>query len=176
MPAALCDDVIPAWEQFRSRLRIYGKALDSLDGPATAQQLLQAEADVGFALPSSLRDLLSLSNGQASGTPGLFKSLSGWDRYLRHLFLGAAGIADAYRALVADEPCRRLLGEEEIPFAVHGHASSGYVCSVHRGTGAVSLLKTVAHDWTLPDDWQIERKAWAPSLAAFLLDQVALYR
>jgi hypothetical protein len=176
MDSGVSEEIGPAWERFRSRLKIYGKGLAMLQGPAPAEDVGRAEAELGFPLPGALRDILAINNGQVQDSPGVFKSLSGWDVYRRHMFLDAAAVAGAYLELVGDESCRRLLGEDEIPFGVNGTARFGAILSIHRVTGAVSLLRNDSLDWTLPEDWVIVRKPWAPTLASFLDDQVSSYR
>ena len=169
-------DLAAAWERFCGRLRIYGKTLESLNGPCSSAEMQAAEARLGFALPGPLRHLLTLNNGQRAGTVGIFKSLSGWDIYKRHVFLSAEAVAGAYHDFVQDELLATEFGVEEIPFAVAGKAACGSLCSVQAQTGAISLINTEVHDWTLPDEWQVVRKRWAPTLSLFLDDQTAQYR
>jgi hypothetical protein len=170
------DAIASPWERFCGRLRIYGKALESLNGPCSSDEMQAAEARLGIALPGPLRHLLTLNNGQRAGTVGIFKSLSGWDVYQRHVFLSAEAVAGAYHDFVQDELLATQFGVEEIPFAVAGKADCGSLCSVQAQTGAVSLIDTEVHDWTLPDEWQLVRRRWAPTLSLFLDDQTAQYR
>lgn len=170
------EDLIGAWTELASVLKGYGMAF-LLNGPCPSEVIRNAERKLGFELPPALATLLKLSDGQTPDSTGLFKSVSGWDVYLRHRFLGAEGLAVAYRKFVKNGDLLELFGDQEIPFAVVGTPDNyREVFSVNRETGEVSLVETQIIDPLLPPDWQIARHRRAGSLAEFLRDQVSQYR
>jgi hypothetical protein len=170
------DDLISAWEHFTGVLKCYGNAYSSLNEPCSSERIRQAERDLGFELPEPLVRLLELSNGQKPDTDGIFKSVSGWNRYRRQIFLDVESIVAVYRHYVEDE----LLVKQfpgEIPFAAE-HRSTCWdeVFTIHRETRKVSLIWTSAPDPTLPPDWQFNRFGRGEDLAGFLRLQGMLYR
>jgi hypothetical protein len=170
------EDLIAAWAEFARVLNGYGKT-SSLNGPCPPEAIRNAERKLGFELPPALATLLKLSDGQTPDSTGLFKSVSGWDVYLRHRFLGAEGLAVAYRKFVKNGALLELFGDQEIPFAVVGTPDNyREVFSVNRETGEVSLVETQIINPLLPWDWQIFRRPRAGSLAEFLRGQVGMYR
>lgn len=166
------EDLILAWEDFRGVLKLYGKALSTLNAPCPPGTLRDVERDLRFELPESLAALLKLNNGQTPGSAGIFKSVSGWDVYCRNTFLDAEGIAIAYKAFVQDEDLLAQFGDQEIPFA----ASDREIFSVHRENGTVGLIWTEVSDPFLPPEWQLWRFDRGKNLAEFFRRQVVLYR
>jgi hypothetical protein len=170
------EDLIAAWTEFATVLKGYGKD-SSLNEPCPPEAIRNAERELGFELPPALATLLKLSDGQTPDSTGLFKSVSGWDVYLRHSFLGAEGLAVAYRNFVENEYLLEVFGDQELPFAVVGTPDDyREVFSVNRETGEVSLIETQIIDPRLPPEWQLTRHPRAESLAKFLRDQTILYR
>lgn len=166
-----------AWQDFTGVLKIYGNALASLNPPCPPNPIRDAESALGFALPNSLAELLKLNNGQKLDSPGIFKSISGWDVYRRSVFLDAESVVIAYRAFVGDEGLLKVFGDKEIPFAVAGSPSSyDEMFSVNRDDGRVSLLWTGAGDPFLPFDWRVARYKRGNDLAEFIRAQAALFR
>jgi cell wall assembly regulator SMI1 len=169
------EDLTSAWEQFTAELKCYSRAFSSLNRPCSAERIRQAERDLGFELPQPLVRLLELSNGQQPDTVSIFKSVSGWDAYHRHIFLDAESLVAVCRSFVENE----ILGKEfpgEVPFASESRSSCwGEVFTIHRETGNVSLIWTT-YDPLLPPDWQLNRFGRGETLADFLRRQVVLYR
>jgi len=170
------EDLASAWEQFTGVLKRYSKAFASLNEPCPSEKIRQAERDLGFELPELLVRLLELSDGQKPDTPGIFKSISGWDRYRRHIFLDVDSIVAVYRHYVEDE---QLMAQfpGEVPFAAEKRSSCwDEVFAIHRETRKVSLIWTSAADPTLPPEWQFHLFGRGETLADFLRWQVTLYR
>jgi hypothetical protein len=168
-------DLTFAWEELLGALKRYPKALPSLNPPCPDETIRDVERDLGFTLPAPLVALLKLNNGQILEAAGIFKSVSGWDAYFRHVFLDAESVAIAYRALIRDENLVEEFGLHEIPFAVEGrpdHYKEMY--SIHSKTQKVSLLWTF-YDPTLPASWGTQKLPRGEDLAEFLGRQVALY-
>lgn len=170
------EDLVAAWEQFKGHLKLYTIASSSLNEPCSSERIRQAERDLGFELPESLVRLLELSDGQKPDTPGIFKSVSGWDRYRRQMFLDVESVVAVYRHYVEDE----LLAAQfpgEVPFASEKRSSCwDEVFTIHRETQKVSLIWTTAHDPFSPPEWQFHRFGRGEDLADFLRFQVKLYR
>lgn len=157
-------------------LRVYPSGLTSLNAPCTPPDRAHAEMALGFALPAPLQTLLDLNNGQQPNSEGLFKSVSGWDVYRRHVFLDALGIARAYQTFVADAVLLDEFGRDEIPFALCKHLTAyDEVFTIHRHTLAVSLIWTEYIDPYNPPEWQVRKFARAETLCDFILLQHHLY-
>src|SRR5437764_6140975 len=114
------QDLIAAWEELRGVLKLYPKALASLNPPCPADTIRKVEHDLTFDLPEPLRTLLKWNNGQTPDSTGIFKSVSGWNVYRRHTFLDAESVAIAYEAFLRDENLLEEFGDQEIPFSVEG--------------------------------------------------------
>jgi hypothetical protein len=120
--------------------------------------------------------LLELSDGQKPDTPGIFKSVSGWDRYRRQIFLDVESIVAVYRHFAEDELLMASF-PGEVPFAAEKRSSCwDEVFTIHRETQKVSLVWKSAPDPFLPPDWQLSRFGRGEDLADFLRFQVKLYR
>ena len=168
-------DLIAAWEELRGVLKLYSKALASLNPPCPADTIRKVEQNLTFDLPEPLRTLLKLNNGQTPDSPGIFKSISGWNLYSRHTFLDAESVIVAYKAFLRDENLREEFGDQEIPFSVAGKPNHyKEIFSIHRQTGKVSLIWTL-YDPLLPSFWQTSRLARGNNLSEFLRRQIDLY-
>lgn len=173
--------IAESWEQFRQVLKMYGEVSLVLNPPCSAEQIHEAETRLGFELPSSLKALLAINNGQCVDSnrinQGVFKSVSGWDVYERHIFLGIRDIETAYRTFIEDSVLRSEFGVSEIPFAVAGSPTRyREALCIHRSTGVVSLIWTEHDDPFSPAKWQVEKFTRAESLAGFIQKQIELYR
>jgi cell wall assembly regulator SMI1 len=170
------EDLTSAWERFTKVLKCYGDAFASLNEPCPSGRIRQAERELGFELPEPLVRLLELSDGQKPDTDGVFKSVSGWNRYRRHVFLDVESVVAVYRHYAEDED---LVKEypDEVPFASESRSSCwGEVFAIHRETLKVSLIWTTAGDPFLPPEWQFSRFGRGEDLAEFLRFQGMLYR
>lgn len=179
MQENMASDVAEAWKQFQKVLELYSAHV-VLNPPCSAEQIREVEARLGFKFPASLEALLAINNGQrANGNEvkkGIFKSISGWDAYERHIFLGICDIEAAYRTFIDDSVLRSEFGDSEIPFAVAGNPT-GYreAFCINRSTGVVSLLWTDYPDPHHPAEWQVQKFTRAKSLAEFIQKQIELY-
>ncbi|MDW8319453.1 MAG: SMI1/KNR4 family protein [Anaerolineae bacterium] len=176
----MAADLAEAWEQFRQALELYGEASRVLNPPCSTEQVHEVETRLGFELPPSLKALLAINNGQRIDNErnkrGIFKSVSGWDVYERHVFLGIRDIETAYRTFIDDTILRSEFGVEEIPFAVAGNPTRyKEAFCINRSTGVVSLIWTDYVDPFSPADWQVKKCTRARSLAEFVQKQVELY-
>ncbi|HXO20122.1 MAG TPA: SMI1/KNR4 family protein [Thermoanaerobaculia bacterium] len=176
LPPGRSEDLQLAWEGFRHVLGLYGKNLESLNEGCSAAAIAEVEAGLGIQLPPSLVQLLQLANGQKKDTPGIFKSVSGWDVYCRHAFLDLEGIAAAYRRFVEYELLLTEFGPSEVPFTadqVKGLHSEAFTVDLR--DGRVSLIWTEAADPWLPPEWQVLRFTRGANLAEFLRVQTWMY-
>jgi len=179
-------NLVETWEQYKSVLKLYGNALALLNPPCSTLQLSKAEKRLHFALPPSLKTLLALNNGQQlvdQATPqGIFKSVSGWDVYERHVFVGLEGICEAYESFISDKVLVEEFGVREIPFAIAvspvpfrpTHYQEAFC--INSATGIVSLIWTQHVDPLNPPEWQVAKFRRAESLAEFIGKQIELYR
>lgn len=175
------EPMVEAWEQFKGALECYGNALSLLKPPCSVEHIQKAESRFNLGLPNTLKKLLTLNNGQLvddrGAKSGLFKSVSGWDVYERHIFLDIEGIETAYKTFIDDKLLTDEFGLNEIPFAVAGspkHYREAFCinCSTH----AVSLIRTEVFDPFSPPEWQVWKFNRAETLMEFIEKQIELYR
>ncbi|QZZ20443.1 SMI1/KNR4 family protein [Leptothermofonsia sichuanensis E412] len=177
----MVPDIAESWEQFQQVLELYGEVHLILNPPCSTEQIHALETRLGFELPSSLKVLLAINNGQRvhnnGAKKGIFKSVSGWDVYERHTFLGIQDIETAYRTFIDDSVLRSEFGVSEIPFAVAG-SPTGYreAFCLNRSTDVVSLIWTEHADPFNPAEWQVGKFTRAESLAEFIQKQIEFYR
>jgi hypothetical protein len=174
-------DLDEAWEEFRGVLKHYDRAYSLLNPPCPAGRIQGFENKFGFKLPESLAAFLAIHNGQQPGGEGsqngIFKSISGWNGYERHLFLGIEDIETAYAAFIQDEVLLAEFGQDEIPFTAAGTPSHfRELFCLNAASGAVSLIWTQYVDPFNPPEWQVQQFPRAESLARFIEKQVELYR
>ena len=174
-------DLIELWEQFKGVLERYGNARSLLNPPCSAERILQVENKFNFELPGPLKTLLALNNGQQVGNEGskngIFKSISGWDVYERHVFLGIEELETAYETFMNDNVLTAEFGINEIPFAVAGNSTSyREAFCINALTGKVSLIWTQYIDPFNPPEWQVQKFMRAESLMKFIEKQIDLYR
>ncbi len=134
------EDLAQAWEQFTGALKAYPKVYSALNEPCSSERIRQAERELGFELPEPLVRLLELSDGQKPDTPGIFKSVSGWDRYRRHVLLDVESVVAVYRHYVEDE---QLMAQfpGEVPFTAE-HRSTFHAAA--RSPGSAPRLPRAA--------------------------------
>jgi hypothetical protein len=173
--------LVQAWEQYKSILKAYGGADALLNPPCSAQQVGEVETRLSFALPLSLRALLTLNNGQRLDeqgmAKGIFKSVSGWDVYQRQVYLGIQEIEAAYKAFVDDNVLIAEFGAGQIPFAVAGsptHYTEAFC--IDFSTETVNLIWTQHVDPFNPPEWQVHKFRRAESLTEFVQRQIELYQ
>lgn len=177
----MATDIVETWIQFRQVLKLYGEKHLILNTPCSTEQIREVETRLGFELPSSLKMLLVINNGQRVNDDevktGIFKSISGWDVYERHIFLSISDIEIAYRTFIEDSVLRSEFGISEIPFAVAGSPTRyREAFCINRSTGVVSLIWTEYADPFIPAEWQVRKFTRAESLAEFIQKQIELYR
>ncbi|MCX7852286.1 MAG: SMI1/KNR4 family protein [Caldilineales bacterium] len=176
----MAADLAEAWERFRQALKLYGEACWVLNPPCSTEEVHEVETRLGFELPPSLKALLAINNGQRIDNDrikmGIFKSVSGWDVYERHVFLGIRDIEIAYRTFIDNTVLRSEFGVNEIPFAIAGNPTSyKEAFCINRSTGVVSLIWTDHVDLFNPAEWQVKKFTRARSLAEFVQKQIELY-
>lgn len=178
-------NLVETWEQFRSVLNLYSNIETLLNPPCSPAQMSEAEGRLNFTLPQPLKTLLALNNGQRvddkKTVKGIFKSLSGWDVYERHVFLGLDEIGQAYKAFVDDQVLVAEFGTSEIPFAIavfpvpFKQTPYKEAFCINSSTGLVSLIWTQHIDPMNPSEWQVARFRRAASLAEFIEKQIVFY-
>ncbi len=181
----MTTDVAAAWDGFRDTLEMYGDAVTLLNPPCSVAELAIFEQRFNLALPPALTALLALNNGQRiderGAEAGLFKSLSGWNVYERHVFLSIQEIAIAYQTFISDEVLVAEFGRNEIPFAVatgrKTYSPKNYkeAFCINSLTGAVSLIWTQYFDPLNPPEWQVQKFKRAESLSEFIEKQTGQY-
>jgi hypothetical protein len=181
----MTTDIVKAWEQFTGALKMYNAHL-LLNPPCATEQILEVDKIIDVDFPSSLKSLLLLNNGQRMDDEGIkkgiFKSVSGWDVYLRHIFLSLEEIKKAYKSFIDDEVLLEEFGANEIPFAIavspvaYSHMQYREAFCINSSTGIVSLIWTQYIDPMNPPEWQVWKFKRAESLTEFIEKQTELYR
>jgi len=177
----MTTDIIEIWEQFRGVLKLYGDAFLLLNPPCSHSQIHEFEKLYNLPLPDMLQTLLGLNNGQIinqeGSKKGVFKSISGWNTYERHVFLSITEIKTAYETFIGDQVLLTEFGDREIPFAVAG-APSRYreAFCIDQLTGKVSLIWTQYVDPLNPPEWQVQKFKRGDSVTQFIEKQIELYR
>jgi hypothetical protein len=181
----MSTDIVKAWEQFTHVLKIYNAHL-LLNPPYTAEQFQEVDRNFNFDFPSPLKSLLALNDGQRIDDEGIkkgvFKSVSGWNVYERHIFLSLEEIKKAYKSFIGDEVLVEEFGTNEIPFAIavspvpYSHIQYKEAFCINSSTGAISLIWTQYIDPMNPPEWQVAKFRRAESLIEFIEKQTELYR
>jgi hypothetical protein len=176
----MTTDLVETWGQFSEVLKRYGKAYSLLNLPYSVEQIQAVEKKFNFELPGTLKSLLALNNGQQVGDEdnksGIFKSVSGWNVYERHVFLGIEAIKTAYATFIQDPILVAEFGANEIPFAVAGSPTQfREAFCIHAKTGKVSLIWTQYVDPFNPPEWQVQKFKRGESLIQFIEKQIELY-
>ena len=176
----MITDLTQTWTHFQEVIKRYGKASSLLNPPCAPSSLSEFDDRFPIRLPELLKTLLAINNGQEvtgeGRKNGIFKSVSGWDVYKRHVFLTIEGIETAYKVFIEDTVLLAEFGGSEIPFAVAGIPGqySEAFC-IDALTGAVSLIWTEISDPFNPPEWQVQKFHRADSLQAFIEQQIELY-
>lgn len=181
----MTTDLVAAWNGFRDTLEMYGDAVTLLNPPCSVDEIVAVEHICNVTLPPALQALLALNNGQRiderGAEAGLFKSLSGWNVYERHVFLSIQEIPIAYQTFMNDEVLAAEFGRNEIPFAVatgrKTYSPKDYreAFCINSLTGAVSLIWTQYYDPMNPPEWQVQKFKRAKSLTEFIEKQTGQY-
>jgi hypothetical protein len=170
------ENVATSWQEFKNVLRLYGNAASCLNLPCPSDKIAAVELALGMKLPLDLVEILKLNDGQTLERKGIFKSVSGWDLYRRHIFLDIDSIAIAYETFIQDNVLLQEFGDKEIPFAVSNQLSSyDEVFSINRDTQRVSLIWTQYIDPFNPPEWQVGKFVRGENLVEFLKQQSKFY-
>jgi hypothetical protein len=180
----MSTDLVNAWERFTHVLKIYNAHL-LLNPPCTAEHIQEVDRKFNFDFPSPLKSLLALNDGQQIDDEGIkkgvFKSVSGWNVYQRHVFLSGEEIRKAYESFINDEALVEEFGKKEIPFAIapspipYSQIQYREAFCVNSSTGIVSLIWTQHIDPMDPPEWQIAKFKRAESLTEFIEKQIEYY-
>jgi hypothetical protein len=172
----MTDQPAESWRRFVDTLKYFCDTVSFLNPPCPEETLRAVEQRLGFSLPSPLAEVLRINNGQAFDRPGIFKAVSHWNLYNRHVFLDAESIATAYETFARDELLMAEGWAGEIPFALAGKPEYlKEVFSIQRSDGKVSLIWTAIYDPWMPEDWQVSKLKRGDDLSDFLAKQIGLY-
>jgi hypothetical protein len=181
----MSTNIVETWERFTHALKIYNAHL-LLNPPCAAEQIQEVDKEFALDFPSPLKSLLALNDGQRIDDEGvkkgIFKSVSGWNVYERHIFLSCEEIKKAYKSFIDDEILVEEFGTNEIPFAIavspipYSHIQYKEAFCINSSTGAISLIWTQYIDVMNPPEWQVAKFRRADSLIEFIERQIELYR
>ncbi len=127
-----------------------------------------------FELKEEFKELYYFSNGQNVSEKGVFKAVSGYDKYSRLIFLPVEKVRALHNKLM-DDMYESIFEKDLIPFAsehIDGHDDT--YC-YHNLTGEVYLLWILAADLFNPIEWELYKVKYSNSLSEFFDKQNELY-
>jgi cell wall assembly regulator SMI1 len=74
------------WNEFLKILQCYPQLYEDLNCKCTDEDIHRAEETLAIKLPEELRLIYLTNNGQKGDADGIFKSVSGYNKYTRPKF------------------------------------------------------------------------------------------
>jgi hypothetical protein len=168
-------DVTDAWSEFCRILKLFPKTFEDMNTGCKKKDITKAEKEMGMKFPLELSIIYLENNGQKGTQTGIFKALSGWNKYTRPMFLPLESVVRVWKKL-KDDPDIDVFKTHYIPFAVYKDEELvDDVYCLDGETGEVYLLWVLLYDPFSPPDWQTARYKRAKRLADFLVDQRLTY-
>lgn len=162
------------WDEYLKILKCYPKLYEDLNCGCQEEEIQRVENIVGIRFPEELRSVYLKNDGQKGNTDGIFKAISGYDKYSRPRFLPIASVATAWRNLCNDENLD-IFEKTYIPFAIDNEKKMDDVYCINVESGDIYLLWVLIDDPFHPAEWQTNKFLRATSLKEFLLNQINLY-
>ena len=164
------------WNDFLQVLQIhYPSSNDSIHSGCNLDELAVVETSLHLSIPPELQAVYLANNGQRTNTAGIFKAVSGYNKYSRLSFLPLSSVISAWNQLCDDKV--DVFRPSDIPFAASYIDVGKFddIYCVDTLTGAVFLLWVACFDPFLPWDWQTARFFRAETLNDFLRSQSQMY-
>ena len=159
---------------FINSLRCYGDVYENINSGCDDADILCAEVVINHDFPVDLAELYRTYNGQSNDILGIFKSLSGYNKYTRPCFLSLKDVCTLYKKLSA-RPYIDVFDSKLIPFAVDSIETPDDVICYDIETGVIYLLWVMITDPFTPLDWQCAKFKLSDTLDDFLAIQSLFY-
>ena len=170
----MASTITEAWEQYCAKLKLYPTSFADLNPGCSTKDLDTAEKSLSLQLPDALRELYLKNNGQTGKAKGIFKAVSGFDKYVRTRFLDLDTAVRIWKALSEDDDVD-VFEAKMIPFAADRDEYCDDVFCMDATTGAVYLLWVGVIDPFMPAEWQTAKIARGTDLCDFLKKQLDLW-
>ena len=165
----------PVWDEFLKTLRCYSGLFDDLNSGCTQEEINRVESGIGgIKLPDALSSVYLKNNGQKGISEGIFKTVSGYNKYSRLKFLSIDSVARICHQLSQNKAID-VFKETYIPFAVDNEKNMGDVLCIDSITGEVLLLWLLVYDPLSPVEWQTTVLERGKSFDIFLQRQIEMY-
>lgn len=158
------------WNKYLEKIeKIKPKVLKDLNKGCVVQDIKDLELAVNIKFPSNLQGIYEMNDGQKGNEEGVFF-------FDKSVFNMAIGLVKGCRLLSLKEitiEWKKLMADKELevyrssdmPFAKDN--GYDYLC-FDINTGNIVGLWIGGPDWTLPRDWQVDRKILTQNLEEFL--------
>ncbi len=166
--------VVLLWHEFLQVIKCYPTLFEDLNNGCEINEIEQVEKTMNLSFPSDLRSVYLSNNGQKGSQDGIFKAVSGYNKYSRPKLLDTKSIVTVWRTL-SEKTYTNVFKASYIPFAADNIESADDVYCIDSNTGEVFLLWVLIYDPFNPIEWQINKFLKASSLKGFLSYQIALY-
>lgn len=90
---------IPVWDEFLGKLKCYPGLIDDINVACTDEDIKRLENYIGIKIPDTLASIYLRNNGQKGEKEGIFKAVSGYDKYSRLKFLDIDSVASVWQQL-----------------------------------------------------------------------------
>ncbi len=168
-------DVSLMWDEYLKLLNCYPNLYEDLNCGCQVEDIQRAETIIGLEFPEELRLVYLMNNGQKGNTNGVFKAISGYDKYSRPRFLPIESVITAWRKLLENKELD-VFEKSYIPFAIDNENNMDDVYCIDAESGEIYLLWVLIYDPFNPAEWQTNKLLRATSLNDFLLNQINLYK
>ena len=165
---------IHVWDEFVKTLECYSELFKDLNCGCTDDDIKRLENNIGVKLPDTLTSIYLKNNGQKGIKEGIFKAVSGYNKYSRLKFLNVDLVANTWYQLSQNKAID-VFKETYIPFAVDNERNMDDVFCVDAITGEVLLLWVLVYDPLNPVEWQTTIFKRGKSLGVFLQQQIEMY-
>lgn len=165
-------DCILMWDGFLNKLKLYPNVLQDLNEGCTLEEIITVEKNIGVKFPPDLAQIYLENNGQCVDSKGIFKAISGYDKYSRPKLLSLKSVENVWKILSID--CD-VFKRRYIPFAADNEKCMDDVLCIDTETGEIILLWVLIYDLFSPIDWQTHSVSRGENLEEFLQRQMELY-
>lgn len=162
------------WDEFLKILKLYPSVLKDLNEGCTKEEILSAESNIGVKFPSALIQVYLKNNGQCIDSKGIFKAVSGYDKYSRLKLLSLKSVENIWKILYHTDGLD-VFEKTYIPFAADDEKCINDIYCIDAKTEEVFLLWTSIYDWNYPIDWQTHRFSRGKNMELFLQKQIEMY-
>ncbi len=162
--------------EFFEILSCFPKVNESIKEGCNQDEIENIEKCLEFQFPADLKELYLMHNGQNLDEKGIFKILSGFDKYSRPKFLSLLDVEKLYKCLLEYGHLSSVFNHNLLPIAADNLEAPDDVICYDLKTGRVLLLWVLIYDPFTPVDWQISQVEVSENLNEFMKMQKESYR